>query len=125
MYEIKGVVEARRFAEEEVTDALREFDVLYPFEPNEFALVRSVIERSTEPHGFSDTNSVPFGHLADNLYVRVFVVQFGNTVETAAVDILVRVLAYHIQCRIDTEFFTKNVGTLGTDILAIGYISMS
>ena len=57
-------------------------------------------------------------------YIGIFVIEFGNTVETTPVDILIGILTNEIEGGIDPELFTKNVGTLSTDILTIRYISM-
>ena len=86
--------------------------------------MRTIEKRCTQSLGLADTDSVPLGHLTDDLDVGVFVIQFGNPVEAATVDILVRILAQHVQRSAHTEFTTKNVGSLGADILTIGNISM-
>ena len=72
----------------------------------------------------ADTDRVPFGHLSDDLHVGIFVVQFRDMIEPAAVDILIGIYMQHIERGVHLELFTKNVGTFGTDILAISYISV-
>jgi hypothetical protein len=67
---------------------------------------------------------VPFGHFTDDLHVRIFIVQFGDLVEPASVDILIGILPNQVERRMYAQLFTKNVGTLRTDILTIRYISM-
>ena len=125
MHEVIDMIEAGRFTEEQVLDSSLEFDILYAAEPYQFALVRTVEECRTESLRFAYTDRVPFGDLSDDLNVRVLVIQFGYLVETTAVDIFVRILTNEIERSIDTELFTKNVGTFGTDILTIAYITTS
>ena len=124
MDEVIGMIESAGFAEEQVLDVALQFDVLHALKPDQFALVGAVKEGGTEPLGAPDTDRMPFGDLTDDLDVRILVIQFGDTVEAAAVDVLIRELAQHIQRRTDVELSTKNVGTFGTDILAISYISL-
>ena len=123
--EIIRVIKSGRFAEEQVFDTPLQLDILHALEPDQFALVHSVVEGSAQPLRLADTYCVPFGYFADDLYIRIFVLYLRDAVEPAAVDILIRILPHHVQRGIHLQFFTKNVGTLGTDILAIGYISMS
>ena len=124
MYEVIDMVEPARLAEQQVFDVALQLDVFYPLEPHQLALVRAVKERRTQPLCLADSDCVPFGHFTDDLHVRVFVVQLRDAVETAAVDVLVRELPHHIERGPNIEFMTKNVGTLGTDILTICYISI-
>ena len=84
----------------------------------------AIKEGSTQPLRLTDTDGMPFGHFADDLHIGIFVVKFGNAVETTPVDILIGILTNEIEGGIDPELFTKNVGTLSTDILTIRYISM-
>ena len=86
--------------------------------------MRAVKECGTQALRFTDSYRVPFGHFSDDLYVRVFVVQFCDAIEPTAVNILVRILTQHIERGANTKLRTKNVGTFGTDILTIGYISL-
>ena len=72
----------------------------------------------------ADTDCVPFSHYADDLNIRVLVFYLGYAVEAASVDLLVRVLPHDVQRGINLQLFTKNVGTFGTDILTIRYISL-
>ena len=122
--EVIGMIESAGFAEEQVLDVALQFDVLRALKPDQFALVGGVKEGGTEPLGAPDTDRMPFGDFTDDLDVRILVIQLGDAVEAAAVDILIRELAQHIQRRTDVELSTKNVGTFGTDILAISYISL-
>ena len=96
MNEIIDMVEPAGLTEEQVLDAALEFDVLYALEPDQFALVRAVEEHGAEPLRLAYTDRVPLGHLADDLHVRVLVVQFGDLIEPTTIDILVRVLAQQI-----------------------------
>ena len=124
MNEVIEVVEAAGFAEEEVLDALGEFDILRALEPYQLALMRTVEEGRREALRLTDTDRVPFRHFADDLDVGVLVVEFGNAVELTAVDIFVGISPQQIHRGLYPEFFTKNVGTFGTDILTIRYISL-
>ena len=124
MNEVIHMLEPAGFAEEQVFDAALQFDIFDPLEPYQLALVGAIEERSAETLRFADTDGMPFGYFTDDLDVGVFILQFGNAIETAAVDILIRKDMQHIERSIHIELFTKNVGTFGTDILTIGYISI-
>ena len=124
MNEVIEVVEAAGFAEEQVLDALGEFDILRALEPYQLALVGTIEEGRREALRLTDTDRMPFGHFTDNLDVSVLVVEFCDTVELTAVDIFVGVRPQQIHRGLHPEFFTKNVGTFGTDILTIRYISL-
>ena len=91
MNEVIEVVEAAGFAEEEVLDALGEFDILGALEPYQLALMGAVEEGRREALRLTDSDRVPFRHFADDLDVGVLVVEFGDTVELTAVDIFVGV----------------------------------
>ena len=124
MHEVIDVLKTARFTEKEVFHTSLQLDVLHAPEPDQLTLMGTVKEGSTEPLRLTDTDSVPFGHFADDLHIGIFVVKFGNAVETTPVDILIGILTNEIEGGIDPELFTKNVGTLSTDILTIRYISM-
>jgi len=124
MNEVVDMLKTGRFAEEQVLDATLQFDILDTLKPHQFALVCTVEEGGAESLGFTDTDCVPFGHLTDNLHVRILVFQFGYLVKATAIDVFVRVLTHEIKRGVDPELFTKNVGTFGTDILTIRNISI-
>ena len=124
VHKIEDMIEAGGFAEEQILDVSLQFDILDTLEPDEFALVGTIEEGSTESLRFADTDSVPFSHFTDDLHVGIFIVQFGDAVKATAVDILIGILPYHIERGVNAKLFTKNVGTLSTDILTIGYISI-
>ena len=86
--------------------------------------MRAVEEGRREALRLADTDRVPFRDLSDDLDVGVFVVEFGDAVELTAVDIFVGIGPQQIHRGLHPEFFTKNVGTFGTDILTIRYISL-
>ena len=73
---------------------------------------------------FADANSMPFGDLTYYLHIGILVLNFCYAIETTAINILIRILTQHVHCCVNIEFFTKNVGSFGADILTIGYISM-
>ena len=124
MHKIEDMIEARRFTEEQILDVSLQFDILDALEPNKFALVGTIEESGTESLRFTDTDSVPFGYFTDDLHIGIFVVQLGNAVKATTVDILIGILPKHIERGVNAKLFTKNVGTLSTDILTIGYISI-
>ena len=124
MNEVIEVVEAAGFAEEEVLDALGKFDILRALEPYQLALMGTIEEGRREALRLTYTDRMPFGHFTDDLDVGVLVVEFGDTVELTAVDIFVGIGPQQIHRGLYPEFFTKNVGTFGTDILTIRYISL-
>ena len=124
MNEVIEVVEAAGFAEEEVLDALGKFDILGTLEPYQLTLMRAVEEGCREALRLTDTDSVPLRDLTDDLDIGVLIVEFGDAVELAAVDIFVGIGPQQIHRGLHPEFFTKNVGTFGTDILTIRYISL-
>ena len=65
---------------------------------------------------------MPFGDMANDLYIGVFVIDLMYEIEAAAVDILVWKLIQHIKRRPYSELFTKNVGTFRADTLTKFYV---
>ena len=124
MNKIVYMLESAGFAEEQVLHAALQLDVLHAFEPHQLTLMRPIEERRAQPLCLTDTYRVPFGDLTDDLHVRIFIVQFGDLVDSASVDILIGILPNQVERRMYAQLFTKNVGTLRTDILTICYISM-
>ena len=97
MHEIIDMVESTRFTEEQVLHAALQLDVLHPFEPHQLTLVRAIVEGGTESLCLSDTDRVPFGDLTDDLHIGIFIVQFGDAIEPAAVDILIGILTNQVK----------------------------
>ena len=118
------MLEPAGFAEKQVLHPAHELDIFGSLEPHQLALVRAVEEGGGEPLRLADADGVPLGDLPDNLYVGVLVVQLRDAVESAPVDVLVRITAQQVHRCAYAQLTTKNVGTLGTDILTIGYISL-
>ena len=122
MDEVVLVIEAGRFAEQQVAHAFFQLDILDTLEPNEFDTVVPVGESRAQPLGTARADGVPLRDFAYDLDVSILVIYLVNIVETAAVDVLVGEHTQHIESRFYPQFFTKNVGTLRADTLTIRYI---
>ena len=82
----------------------------------------SVGEHSREASRLTGTYGMKFDYLAFYLDVSLLAVNVANLVETAAVYILIGIVVQEVKRGGDTEFFTKSVGTFGTDTLYIRYV---
>ena len=124
MHKVEQVIEARGLAKEQVFHTLLQFDILNTLEPNQLNDMASVRERSAQTRPLPRTDGVPLGYFADDLDIGIFIFYLGYFIEAAAVNILVRILPQHIQRRGYPQLFTKSVGTIRTDTLAICYVSL-
>ena len=93
MNEVIDVIESAGLTEQQVLHAALQLDVLHPLEPYQLTLMGAVEEHCAQTLCLTDTDGVPFRHLAYNLYIGILIVQFRNPIKPAAVNILIRVLA--------------------------------
>ena len=56
-----------------------------------------------------ETQDVPF-----HLYERHIAVQFADAVQTAPIHMLIRIVFQQVAKRVDAQFFTKHLASVGT-----------
>ena len=94
--EIIDMLEAAWLAEKEVFDTPLQLEVFDTLKPYQLTLMRAVVEGGGEALRFADTDGMPFGHFADDLDVCVLIVDLGDFIELAPVDIFIGVLAQQV-----------------------------
>ena len=118
------MVKAGWLSEKKIFYPLLKFDILNSLEPNQLNDMAAIGEGSTQARPFARPDGMPFGYFANDLHIGVFVFYLRNLIEAAAVNILVGILPQHIQPRGYPQLFTKSVGTIRTDTLAVCYVSL-
>lgn len=121
MSNIQSALEHLRLAEHDVR-AVRVVlfgDVFDALEPHQVDDSRAVGEMSHQPFLATLAEVLERQDLAHQLHVRHRPVDFGDAVEAAAVDVLVRVIRQQIAHSLDGEFLAQQVRTLRTDALQI------
>ena len=101
-----------------------EKDILNALEPNQLDDMAAVGEGGAQARSFPRTDGMPFGYLADDVDIGILVFNLCNLIETAAVNILVGILPQHVKGSGYPQLFTKSVGTIRTDTLAICYVPL-
>ena len=119
MNEVEGMIELRRFAEQEVRHAYLQLEVLYAPEPHELYLRLSVAEHRGHTLRTADAHGMILDNLAFDLDECILVLYLVDEVEARAVDVLVRINLKELGGSLHAQLLTQNVSPSRADILAV------
>ena len=101
----------------------KQFYILYLPKPHQFHGMPAIREGGREALPSPYANGMKLRDFTFDLNIGFIILNVGDTDETAAINILIRIVAQKVEGGLHLQLFTKDVGTPCADTLTIRYVT--